>query len=59
MPIKKALRWYYPIDWPVFSDYAPLKKMRAVLAAAHLNHDPSNVTARQSESAVSALPSSS
>ena len=42
MPIKKALRWYYPIDWPAFSDYAALKKMRVVLAAAHLDHDPTN-----------------
>ncbi len=95
MPIKPALRWYYPIDWhelsavvrfdraggrcedcrrphgqvihhlgdgrwfdpldelwrddrgatidwPDYGDYAALRKMRVVLAAAHLDHDPSN-----------------
>jgi len=95
MPIKPALRWYYPtdsqelsasvrfyraggrceqcrrphgqtihhlgdgrwfdpieelwrndqgqeIEWPAYSDYKALKKMRVVLAAAHLDHDPGN-----------------
>jgi len=30
------------IDWPDYGDYAVLKKMRVVLATAHLDHDPGN-----------------
>ena len=42
MRIKPALRWYYPINWPAYQDYAALKQMKVVLATAHLDHDPSN-----------------
>ena len=82
MPIRRELRWLYPIDWPqlsalvrfghakgccercgrphgrtvhhlgdgrgreiappAYAEYKRLRRTKVVLAAAHLDHDPSN-----------------